>query len=147
MNIVRANIDDIDNIAVLFDAYRQFYECEPDLAKAKQYLTARFMNDESIIFVAKQASSELVGFVQLYPTFCSVDGIKILVLYDLFVASQNRRRGVARSLMDAAREYAKCEGVKRLELSTGKHNLNAQSLYESLGYERDTEFYVYSLGI
>jgi ribosomal protein S18 acetylase RimI-like enzyme len=147
MDIVRANIDDINSLAVLFDAYRQFYECEPDLTKAKEYLTARLINDESIIFVAKQASGELVGFVQLYPTFCSVDGIKILVLYDLFVAAQNRRKGVARCLMDTAKEFAKYEGVKRLDLSTGKHNLNAQSLYESLGYERDTEFYVYSLGI
>jgi ribosomal protein S18 acetylase RimI-like enzyme len=33
-----------------------------------------------------------------------------------------------------------------MTLSTARTNLNAQSLYESLGWERDDEFYVYNLG-
>lgn len=49
--------------------------------------------------------------------------------------------------MDRAKVYAKDNGFKRLELSTAKDNLIGQSLYESLGYEQDSEFYHYSLEI
>ena len=49
--------------------------------------------------------------------------------------------------MDKAREFAKSEGYDRLELSTATDNFIGQSLYESLGYERDNDFYHYSLEI
>jgi ribosomal protein S18 acetylase RimI-like enzyme len=34
-----------------------------------------------------------------------------------------------------------------MTLSTARTNLTAQSLYESLGWERDEEFLVYNLGM
>jgi ribosomal protein S18 acetylase RimI-like enzyme len=49
--------------------------------------------------------------------------------------------------MNKARQYAKENGFKRLELSTAKDNFIGQSLYESLGYEVDDEFLHYSLEI
>jgi ribosomal protein S18 acetylase RimI-like enzyme len=47
--------------------------------------------------------------------------------------------------MNAAREYAKSNDYDRLELSTAKDNYIGQALYESLGYQRDDEFFHYSL--
>ena len=49
--------------------------------------------------------------------------------------------------MNAARDFAKENGFKRLELSTAKDNQIGQSLYESLGYELDQEFLHYSLEV
>jgi ribosomal protein S18 acetylase RimI-like enzyme len=49
--------------------------------------------------------------------------------------------------MNTALEYAKGTGASRIDLETEITNTNAQQLYESLGYERDTEFYKYSLEI
>ena len=49
--------------------------------------------------------------------------------------------------MNQAKIFARDNGYKRLELSTAKENLIGQSLYESLGYEQDNEFYHYSLEI
>ena len=40
---------------------------------------------------------------------------------------------------------AKKSGASRIDLETAIDNTSAQALYESLGYQRDTEFYKYSL--
>jgi ribosomal protein S18 acetylase RimI-like enzyme len=71
----------------------------------------------------------------------------MLILYDLFVDPDTRTKGIGRALMNKARQYAKENGFKRLELSTAKDNFIGQSLYESLGYEVDDEFLHYSLEI
>jgi ribosomal protein S18 acetylase RimI-like enzyme len=66
------------------------------------------------------------------------------VLYDLFVAPEARGTGAGRALMQAAEAYAASTGAARLELSTAKTNVVAQSLYESQGWARDEAFYVYN---
>ena len=50
-------------------------------------------------------------------------------------------------LMNAAKSFAEEKGVTSVELSTAVTNKNAQSLYESLNYQRDTEYYDYYLQI
>ena len=145
--IVRAELKHLDELGRLFNLYRIFYEEEDDIEKATNYITARFNNEDSIIFVSRSQDSTLNGFVQLYPSYCSVSTIPILILYDLFVDESERARGKGRLLMNAARDYAKENGYKRLELSTAKDNYIGQSLYESLGYALDKEFLQYSLEI
>lgn len=145
--IVRAELKHLEELGRLFNLYRIFYEEEDDIEKATNYITARFKNEDSIIFVSRRQDSTLNGFVQLYPSYCSVSTIPILILYDLFVDESERARGKGRLLMNAARDYAKENGYKRLELSTAKDNYIGQSLYESLGYALDKEFLQYSLEI
>lgn len=140
----RATAADLDALAVLFDGYRQFYECPADLAAARDYLHARMSNDESTIFVAEGDGGALIGFTQLYPTFCSVEAGPIFVLYDLFVSADARTRGTGRALMQEAERFARAAGAIRMDLSTAKTNTTAQALYESLGWVRDDLFYPYS---
>ena len=71
----------------------------------------------------------------------------ILVLYDLFVDPDYRRLRVGQALMLSARDHAKKVGVLRMELATAVTNHQAQALYESLGWQRDEDFYHYSLPI
>jgi len=145
--IRRAEAADLESVAVLFDAYRQFYEQPADLDAAREYMHARMTQGESTVFVYESDDGSLLGFVQLYPTYCSVEARPILVLYDLFVAESARRSGVGRALMEAAQDYGREQGVSRLDLSTAVDNLAGQALYESLGWERDEEFYHYSYEI
>jgi ribosomal protein S18 acetylase RimI-like enzyme len=146
MDIVKATTERLPEIARLFDLYRQFYECEPDIDLASKYITDRFNNNESIIFVADD-NSQLKGLVQLYPTFCSVEAQRIFVLYDLYVDADSRNLGVGALLMNQASAYAREQGAARLDLSTATTNKAGQHLYEKLGYKRDSEFYVYSLAL
>jgi len=43
--------------------------------------------------------------------------------------------------MEAARVFAIENNSKGISLETGKNNVNAQALYESLGYKRDANVY------
>jgi ribosomal protein S18 acetylase RimI-like enzyme len=144
LTIRLANINDINQLAALFDLYRQFYEQTPDIALAKSFITERLNNQDSKIFVAENSEGKLIGFCQIYPSFCSVAAAKIGVLYDLFVDASARKTGAGRVLMLAAHKYAAENGMARLDLSTAKNNLAAQALYESLGWVRDDIFYVYN---
>ena len=144
--IIKAESRHLNELGRLFNLYRVFYEEADDLEKASKYISARFNEGDSMIFVAEN-NDELSGFVQLYPSFCSVSAVPILILYDLFVDDSHRSKGLGRSLMNAARDFARENGYKRLELATAKDNYIGQSLYESLGYEIDREFLHYSLEI
>jgi len=137
--------DDLPALGRLFDEYRQFYKLPMDLDKATAYIEARLAAGDSVVLVAADESEELLGFIQMYPTWCSLLAGPVYVLYDLYVPLRARRRGVARALLQAAAERAKRDGKLRMTLSTARTNVNAQALYESLGWERDNEFYVYNL--
>jgi ribosomal protein S18 acetylase RimI-like enzyme len=139
-----ATLEDLDVVAALFDAYRQFYRQAPDLPRARQFIADRMRRRESVLFVAETEGGRIVGFCQLYPTFCSVRAAHTYVLYDLFVSPHARGTGAGRALMLAAEAHAGQTGAARLELSTAKTNTVAQSLYESLGWQRDETFFVYN---
>lgn len=147
MRIVRGTIDHIDGLAGLFDQYRQFYEQKADPEGCRAFMTERIRNNESVVFAAQADDGEIVGFTQLYRSFCSVEMKELIYLYDLFVSPRARREGVARALMEAARQYAASRGAGRLMLETAINNRPAQALYEDLGWERDEEFYTYNLAI
>lgn len=87
MNIIKAETGDISEVARLFDLYRQFYDCESDSALATQYIKERMENNESDIFVTIE-NNHACGFVQLHPSFCSVQAAKIYILEDLYVEAQ-----------------------------------------------------------
>ncbi len=142
-NIRAANISDLEPLALLFDQYRQFYEQTPDITLAKNFIAERLNKQDSVILVAENATQKLIGFCQIYPSFCSVAAAKIGVLYDLFVDSSARKTGAGRALMLAAHEHATNNGFARLDLTTAKNNVKAQALYETLGWVRDGLFYAY----
>jgi ribosomal protein S18 acetylase RimI-like enzyme len=136
VDIRQATPADVDLVAPLFDAYRQFYACSPDLELARRFVGERLERGESVIFIAV-VDGKGVGFVQLYPTFTSIGARRAWILNDLFVAPEARRQGVGRRLMDAARRMAEEMGAAWLELATAKDNDRAQALYRSCGYKKD----------
>ncbi len=150
MEIIRATSAHIPEVARLFDLYRQFYNCEPDLPLATNYISERLANDESVIFAAEDPNNQgkLIGFTQLYPTFCSVQAVKIFVLYDIYVDAAARQRDVGTALMQQAADFCKSQGAKRMDLLTGKDNFQGQGLYEKMGwYKTNEEFFAYSLDL
>lgn len=142
--IRKASISDIVKLATLFDNYRQFYEQIPNIELATQFIKDRLHKQDSYILLAENSQKEMIGFCQLYPTFCSVKAAPICVLYDLFIDLNARKVGAGKALMLAAQAYAKDNGFVRLDLTTAKTNTAAQALYESLGWTRDEDFYTYN---
>ncbi len=142
--IIRADLQSVDAIAPLFDAYRQFYKQAPDLERARAFITDRLAKAESVIFLAVGDGSYL-GFTQLYPLFSSVGLGRAWLLNDLYVAPASRRQGAGEALLERARQFAEETGALSLALETAVDNVPAQQLYERLGWVRETEFYTYNL--
>ena len=143
--IIDAESNHIEEVGKLFDLYRQFYEYESNLIESTSYIKERINKKESKIFIAINDINEAIGFVQLYETFGSLDLGKIVILYDLYVKKDHRKNKIGKQLMLRSHEYAKKINAKRIQLSTATDNFIGQSLYESLGYVKDIDFYTYDL--
>ena len=128
----------------LFEAYRAFYKCRPDAEGARRFLTERLERSHSVIFLARDAGGEAVGFTQLYPLFSSLELAPLWLLNDLYVVPAARRRGIAAQLIARAERLAAETGASRLELTTGSHNRTAQRVYATAGWHRDDEFLTYT---
>ncbi len=143
MHIDLASLHDLDDLAPLFDAYRQFYGFPPDLPTARAFLQARLVRGESVILLARDDTRHATGFVQLYPTFSSLAPGPSFILHDLYVAPEARRSGIATTLLRAAETHARAAGAVSMTLATAVTNHAAQRLYERLGWIRDTAFLTY----
>ena len=146
VRIVQAAPQDLDQAAPLFDAYRQFYKKPPDQDGARRFLAARLARRDSVLYLgyAPADSAAASGFVHLYPSFDSLAMRPLWILYDIYVAPQARRHGLGRALMERAAILGRESGASCIALETAKDNVQAQSLYEQLGYHRDELFYRYS---
>ena len=146
MQISQASIEQLDDVASLFDQYRVFYRQNSDLEQAKEFITARLQQQDSVILLATENSNPL-GYTQLFPSWSSVSMQRVWILNDLFVLPQARKQGIAKALMDAAKDYAVATNAIRIILATEVTNKVAQNLYESIGYRQFDEFYHYVLAI
>jgi ribosomal protein S18 acetylase RimI-like enzyme len=142
MSVQKASINDLNALTELFDSYRVFYEQESNLEAAKSFLKERLVNEDSVIFIAYDASNP-VGFVQLYPTFSSVGMKKSWILNDLYVNASVRKKGFGEKLINTAIEFAKETGAKGLLLETGRDNETAQRLYEKIGFKKEANYFYY----
>lgn len=154
VRIVRAGVGDVERLGPVFDAYRAFYGRAPGEEASEAFLRERIGRGESVVLMAVARPSNpcdavsggaVVGFVQLYPSFSSVNLRRVWILNDLYVVEAYRRRGVARQLMAAAVAHAKETGARSLSLLTEETNAPAQRLYEALAWVHDTAFRRYTL--
>jgi GNAT superfamily N-acetyltransferase len=140
--LIQANLNHLDDLAVLFDAYRVFYKKETDLDAAKKFLRERLANDQSVIFMVYN-DSRAVGFTQLYPVFSSVNIAAVWLLNDLFVDPVYRGKKIGKQLLEAAQNHCTASGAKGVSLETEQTNVVGNKLYPIMGFEKDTEHNFY----
>ena len=125
MIVRRATFEDLEQLAVLFDEYRQFY--------------GAFENRESVFFIHIK-DDKITGFILLYLGFSSVACSTYYILDDVYVTPVFRRQGSAKQLIDTAILFAKQENALRISLETQSNNHESHRLYEQMGFIRDSEF-------
>ena len=133
-NTRKATIQDLPQLAELFDQYRVFYHKESDIPAAESFLKERIEKADSEIFVAER-EGDLVGFVQLYPLFSSTRMKRYWLLNDLFVNENYRGKGFSKELIEETKELAKFTDACGVLLETGKSNDVGNKLYPSCGFE------------
>lgn len=142
MDVIQATELHTNEVAVLFDAYRSYYDQAPDFKGALDFVTERIAQKDSVIFVALK-DAEIIGFTQLYPIFTSLGMKRGWLLNDLYVLEEHRGMGAGKALLDKAAEYGKSTNAAWLMLQTYIANTGAQKLYEKEGFKKDTNSYYY----
>jgi GNAT superfamily N-acetyltransferase len=133
----------LDELVVLFDAYRVWYRKPTDLAGARQFLGERIENQDSVIYGAFTDQDEIVGFTQLYPLFSSTRMGKLWLLNDLFVHPDFRGRGISLLLLEKSKELAEQTNAVAVILETEKSNDIGNQLYPRAGFQLEDDTYHY----
>ncbi|MBB6370834.1 GNAT family N-acetyltransferase [Chryseobacterium shigense] len=133
-NTRKATIQDLNQLAGLFDQYRIFYHKESDISSAGNFLQERINNKDSEIFVSEK-DGELTGFVQLYPIFSSTRMQRYWLLNDLYVNENHRGKGYSKELIDEAKQLCRSSNACGVLLETGKSNDVGNRLYPACGFE------------
>ncbi len=143
-HIITADINHLKEAALLFDQYRQFYGQSSNIDAAYNFLAERLKNKESVIYLAIESKTQkTVGFMQLYQSFSSISIERLWVVNDLYVMSDVRNQGIGKTLIEAAQAWVRQQKDKGLSLQTAIHNVSAQKLYSSLGFDLDKKFLHY----
>ena len=146
MQVRQGTIADLDDLARLFDSYRIFYGQQPDVVLARSFVLERLRHLQSTFIIAV-SNDKAIGFAQLFPSFSSLRAARTFILNDLFVTPEARGTGAGKALLSAAADYGKALGAASLTLSTAHDNSAAQSLYEAMGWSRETSFVSYNLAL
>ncbi|WP_338751373.1 GNAT family N-acetyltransferase [Bacillus sp. FJAT-52991] len=136
MNIQLLTRETLEEASDLFNEYRKFYGQSSDKEGAKAFLTARFEQDQSILWLAS-IDGQAAGFVQMYPSFSSVAMKRMYILNDLFVMPEFRQQGVAQALMETCYTYCERHQARKIRLETANDNYSAQRLYKKMGMQVD----------
>lgn len=97
-----------------------------------------FAHEEKRIWLARPPAGAPAGMIWVQPTRHPVTELEDYMVLNLAVAPDFRRQGVARQLLAHARAYAQARGVKRLRLFVAADNVEAYTLYASLGFVDQT---------
>ena len=104
------------------------------VGEERRYLRALRRFPHAAVFVADE-DGRIVGRLSVardqHPASSHVADL------GLMVAATHRRRGIGRGLLEAAVEWAREAGVRKLELHVFPHNEPAIRLYEEFGFERE----------
>ena len=141
MTIRQATLEQLNDLAPLFDGYRVFYKQTSNLESAKHFLTQRFKNKDSIIYIA-YVKDKPAGFTQLYNLFSSVSMEPMYLLNDLFVAPDFRGRGIGEALINQTKKNCITENQKGIAIQTAPDN-PAQQLYKRLGFAPDADLHFF----
>ena len=101
----------------------------------RRYLKAVRRYAHAAVFVAERTDGVLIGRLSVardaHPASTHVADLGLMVSIDA------RRQGVGRALLEAAVEWARGAGVRKLELHVFPWNEPAIRLYEKFGFERE----------
>ena len=101
----------------------------------RRYLKALRRYPNAAVFVAERSDGAIIGRLSLardtHPASAHVADL------GLMVAKDARGHGVGRALLEAAVDWARGAGIRKLELHVFPWNEPAIRLYEQFGFERE----------
>ncbi|MFH2124617.1 MAG: GNAT family N-acetyltransferase [Pseudomonadota bacterium] len=118
-------------LATLFSIEEDFIF---DELKQRRGLALMIENDRGCVLVA-EAEGRVVGMCSGQLLVSTAEGALSLLVEDVVVDAQWRRRGVGRLLMETISDWGRVKKVSRLQLLADRNNKPALDFYRSLGWQ------------
>ncbi|MFF1632914.1 GNAT family N-acetyltransferase [Leifsonia sp. NPDC058248] len=116
----------------LYEKYAEFYETPLTDQKALllwSWLTAPDHEEDGLVAIEGE---RLVGLAHFREFARPLEGDRGLFLDDLYVADENRGKGVGHALIEAVRQRAVERGLGVVQWITAHDNRTAQNVYDSV---------------
>jgi GNAT superfamily N-acetyltransferase len=117
----------------------------PTPAARKRILHDIFSKKILKLIVTTDHDYGIIGYALYFFTYSSFLARPTLYLEDLFVAEEQRKRGIGKALFTACVKEAQRIGCGRMEWAVLTWNENAIRFYEKLGAKRLDQWYYYRL--
>ena len=131
-----ANAQDVDALVellnVLFSIEQDFTPDEAAQRKGLQLLLDK--PDQGQIFVARHPQAGVVGMVSAQLVISTAMGAPSAWIEDMVLRDKFRGQGLGKSLLEAASDWAKSKGAKRIQLVADADNAPALGFYKHLGW-------------
>ena len=114
----------------------------PDETFGRTYQEA-LRNPQLVTLFMIEYEGEVIGFANLMSIYSVWAQGKALILDDLFIREEHRRKGIGKEAVEFIEEYARNNGYRRLQFQSEFTNPDAKKFYEAIGYMPiDMHFYV-----
>ncbi|WP_165436405.1 GNAT family N-acetyltransferase [Amycolatopsis suaedae] len=123
-----------DQVAELFDDYRAHYGRASSPEATRSWLHAQLTQRRMAARAAIRAD-QVCGFLTTTIMPASLMLGTAWSIRDLYVVPRDRRRGIARALLDHVVREARAAGALRVSLQTETDNLPARTLYTEAGFQ------------
>ena len=125
------------DIPDMIELLRQLFTIEKDFdfnpEKHRVGLWMLLQSQSSKIFVAEQ-KGHLVAMCTLQILTSTAEGARVGMLEDLVVDEKYRNKGAGTLLLEAATDWAKKTGLKRVQLLADKYNMPALNFYHKYNW-------------
>ena len=118
------------------DASRRWLEGSLDEAAAGTGTVLVAVDERAAAGPAPSATGGIVGVVSVHPSE-HFTGERDGYIGELVVTEHAARRGIGRSLVDAAEAWARGQGLAHLTLHAGAYNDSARAFYAALGFAEE----------
>jgi ribosomal protein S18 acetylase RimI-like enzyme len=139
--------DDIPSLIKLFLQSEEYHRTNRPDVFAKPPLTEledlylKFIENSLVTTLLAKEDDKAIGFIR-YRTYEApkvsflVDvGRYHAIIEELVVSSDQRRRGIGKTLITEAENRLRKNEIRHIQLNVFSFNLGAQALYETLGYQ------------
>jgi ribosomal protein S18 acetylase RimI-like enzyme len=129
MTIRTAELTDIDTLVLLLaELFQIEADFQIDASKQRAGLELLLNSQTAWVFVA-QADDKVVGMCSLQQLISTAEGAKVGLIEDLIVNADYRGQGIGQQLLRYVENWAKEQGLKRLQLLADKNNQSALDFY------------------
>ena len=137
MEITKATKEDIPGLCALLGLlFAQEAEFQPDRSLQSAGLQKIIDFPERGQILVLREGGSLLGMINLLFTVSTALGGRVAVLEDMVVHPDHRGSGAGSTLLQAAIDFAKSVGCRRMTLLTDQTNTSAQRFYQRHGFTR-----------